>query len=420
VGFWKNRQIAQDEMGFAAPPGCYVCDRHVDDYALEALIDEKASESECSFCDRRADEAIAADTDLVLEHIARSLEHEWTDPVNVLFYDSEDDQWAGAVFDFEEVLGEEGEWPFSGDSFETFVLDAFRDSTWTGRDPAALGENEALQFSWRGFKDTVKHEARFLFVLLDEHDDENASEPGWPLRLGGAMLRELGDLINRYGLVADIPEGTQLHRIRVHGVDEHPTTAKALGTPPSQFARQSRMSPAGIPMFYGATDIETASAETMTADVKAATKATFSTTRVARIVDLDRLPAVPSFFDLSEGAIQNRPSLGFLDGFRHDVSAQIERDDRIHIEYVPTQVVCEYLRHLFRDQDGHPVDGLAWESAQYKGGRNLVLFARNEQCLEPDEPPPAGLDEGRLALRLTNSSPLAGAPPGAGRDESGT
>lgn len=146
-------------MGFSAPPGYYVCDRHVDDHGLEAVIHEEASAPECSFCDRRADQAIAADTDLILEHIARSLHREWTDPINVLFYDSEDNQWAGAVFDFEEVLGEEDECPFADDKFETFVLDAFRDSTWTGRDPAALGENEALQFSWREFKDTVKHEA---------------------------------------------------------------------------------------------------------------------------------------------------------------------------------------------------------------------------------------------------------------------
>jgi hypothetical protein len=138
VGFCKDRQIEQDEMGFSVPPGYYVCDRHLDDYALEAIFREEASEPECSFCDRRAEEAIAADTDLILEHIARSLQPEWTDPLNVLFYDSEDDQWAGAVLDFEEVLGEEGEWPFAGDKFEAFVLDAFRDPA--RRDRVALGD----------------------------------------------------------------------------------------------------------------------------------------------------------------------------------------------------------------------------------------------------------------------------------------
>ena len=50
------------------------------------------------------------------------------------------------------------------------------------------------------------------------------------------------------------------------------------------------MSPAGIPMFYGATDLDTAYAETITADTEAAKATTFTTTRAARIVNLDRLP----------------------------------------------------------------------------------------------------------------------------------
>ncbi len=404
MGFWKNRQIEQGELGFSSMPGEYVCDRHVDDYALEALIREHASQPQCSFCDRQADEAIAADADAVLEHIARCLKREWCDPVEVLFYDKEDDRWAGSVYDFEDVLGQEGEWPFCDDNFETFVLDAFRESAWTPNDPAALGENEALQFSWREFKDTVKHRTRFVFVLLDKPADPG--EPGWAVRLGGDMLRELAELINRYGLVAELAEGTVLHRIRVHRADQAPAAARELGTPPEKHASQSRMSPAGIPMFYGATDQATAHAETVTDDTEAATAATFTTTRAARIVDLDRLPRVPSLFDLSEQAIKSRPSLGFLAGFRYDVSAQIERDDRIHIEYVPTQVVCEYLRYVFRDAEGQPVDGLGWESSQRPGGHNIVLFVGNEHCLQPDEPAPGGIFAGALALRLQQVQPV--------------
>jgi hypothetical protein len=190
-------------------------------------------------------------------------------------------------------------------------------------------------------------------VLLEDPDEED--EPGYPLRLGGAMLRELGELINRFGLVVDLPEGETLHWVRPHRLDEDPTSAKCLGTPPPRKASQSRMSPAGIPMFYGATDLDTAYAETITAATEAAKAVTFTTTRAARIVDLDRLPSAPSFFDLSEQAVRDRPSLGFLAGFRRDVSAPIEHDDRIHIDYVPTQIVGEYLRHLFRDGNDRPI-----------------------------------------------------------------
>jgi hypothetical protein len=324
----------------------------------------------------------------------------------VLFYDDESESGYGGadVYDFEDVLRVEGEWPFRGDAFEEFVLDAFRESTWTGDDPAALTESEARRYSWQLFTETVKHDARFLFVLLEKPDEED--EPGYPLQLGGAMLRELGDLINRFGLVIDLPEGETLHRVRPHEPSEDPTTAKSLGTPPPEKASQSRMSPAGIPMFYGATDLPTAYAETVTEDTEAAKAATFTVSRAAHIVDLDRLPDVPSLFEPSEEAIRDRPSLGFLAGFRRDVSRPIERDNRIHIEYVPTQVVGEYVHHLFRDTHGNPVDGIAWESAQRTGGRNVVLFVRNEQCIEANAPAPSGWDEGKLALRLASHRPL--------------
>ena len=93
-----------------------------------------------------------------------------------------------------------------------------------------LSESEARSYSWQLFTETVKHGARFLFVLLEEPDEED--EPGYPLHLGGAMLRELGDLINRFDLVIDLPESESLHRVRPHKRDEDPTSAKCLGTPP--------------------------------------------------------------------------------------------------------------------------------------------------------------------------------------------
>jgi hypothetical protein len=41
---------------------------------------------------------------------------------------------------------------------------------------------------------------------------------------------ELGELINRFGLVVDLREGETLHRVP-HRLDEDPTGAKCLGTP---------------------------------------------------------------------------------------------------------------------------------------------------------------------------------------------
>src|SRR2546422_504163 len=60
------------------------------------------------------------------------------------------------------------------------------------------------------------------------------------------------------------------------------------------------MSPAGIPMFYGAEDEATAIAETYSpipGKPAAVTVAKFRTARDAYVVDLTALPAFPSLFD---------------------------------------------------------------------------------------------------------------------------
>jgi hypothetical protein len=76
------------------------------------------------------------------------------------------------------------------------------------------------------------------------------------------------------------------------------------------------MSPAGIPMFYGASERDTAIAEVMDKDDDVASVGRFVTSDDAWIVDLDRLPEVPSTFD--EDRQQRRNPLRFLHGFRYD------------------------------------------------------------------------------------------------------
>ena len=98
---------------------------------------------------------------------------------------------------------------------------------------------------------------------------------------------------------------------------------------------------------------------------------------------------MPSLFEPDSAVLRRRAPLTFLHSFRAAVSAPIERDDRIHIDYVPTQVVSEYLRRVLVDRDGQSLDGLAWGSSQRPDGRNVVLWLDNEQCLGPGESLPA-------------------------------
>ncbi|WP_157221188.1 RES domain-containing protein [Flavisphingomonas formosensis] len=74
----------------------------------------------------------------------------------------------------------------------------------------------------------------------------------------------------------------------------------------------------------------------------------------------------------------------FLWDFARDIAKPIKRNGREHIEYVPTQIVTEYLRRVFRDAGGQPIDGLIYRSSRHDGAKAFVLFCENDQCAESD------------------------------------
>ena len=158
------------------------------------------------------------------------------------------------------------------------------------------------------------------------------------------MLAEIGRCVEDISLARRLPAGSSFIRARVHAASESPVDAAALGTAPRDVAGDSRMSATGIPVFYGAQDAATARAETVDGDKdigRALTMGTFDTTKETWLVDLNRLPEVPGIFD--ERYQQHRSAIRFLEAFREDISQRARPDRQIHPEYVPTQIVTEYL-----------------------------------------------------------------------------
>ena len=68
-------------------------------------------------------------------------------------------------------------------------------------------------------------------------------------------------------------------------------------------------------------------------------------------------------------------------GFMADFQKGIEKDRLEHIEYVPTQVVTEYFRYLFKQDDGK-IFGIKYKSAQNESGISYVIFAEQKNCVE--------------------------------------
>lgn len=400
MGLAKKRMMEQDERGYRIhEDGGNVCATCVSDYALARLVEAEATEIRCDFCGSESPQPIAVDVEIVLDHIGESIASEYDDAVNELPWD--EGAYVGTTYTIDDVLGDEDWEP--QEAFYDLVRRAFSDAQYCQRDPFVLSEFEALHLGWRDFRRTVISEARFTFALVPEGDDE---EPGHPVLRGGAMLRMLGDLINEYRLYRVLEAGEDWLRVRPLKKSEPDyTTAKDLGSPPSHKAQPNRMSPAGIPMFYASKDGHTSVKEALGAS-KAGTDqdgmvATFGTTRPGLVVDLTEIPQPPSLFDEARRA--QRARIGFLNGFARDVSQPLRKEDEQQTEYVPTQIVCEYLRHRWRTPDGRRPAGLMFRSASHGETLNVVYFVGPEGCVEPT----ADSDSAEFQLRLKQARRVA-------------
>jgi hypothetical protein len=395
MGFMKNRMIEEQERGWRSAGDHFVCDVCIDDDALKALVREEATAVECDFCGRKTGEPVAAAVDDLIDEVDRALKTEWTDPIQELFWDSGEGGYQGEVLDTAEVFDEVG-WPTERRELQDVIVASF-DHHWCERDYGRLRDEEALTYDWREFVETTTRKARYLFLLLE---DDAEWEPARPVRRGIKMLEEIGRLVEESGLLRHVPAGEEFVRVRTHDPG-NVHNARDLGSPPAGSARASRMSPAGIPMFYGAGDLATALAETVDpADLgnKEIAAGRFALTKTVTLVDLSNLPPVPSIYDANRR--DKRSALRFLHGFREDISRRIEKGRREHVAYVPTQVVTEFFRLVFVTNGGVRPQGLVYPSAQHKGGESVVLFIEREDCLGADE----NADKNRFQLRLTQSS----------------
>lgn len=328
----------------------YVCENCFDDYAVEEFIRREAVELKCDYCETESEtEAIAAPLSDVAHFIREGIETEWIDPDDYpVPWDSEEGRYIVEVYDTYDLLLD----LLSISSMELLsdLSGKLGDRNWCQRNPARLTEQEELYFTWEEFSEQLKHHTRYVFYRV-EHERAEFDERS---RTPYDILDTIGDLVLDQELLRTLPAGTTLVRARPHQEDEAYDTAKDLGPPPEEWAvHANRMSPAGIPMFYGSDMEETALAEIDQSGF--ATVAIFKTLKPFQVLDLTRIPAVPSLFDQQSN--HQRSAIIFLKNFLDDFAKKVEKDGREHIEYVPTQVATEYFRRVFRNRDGDRLGG---------------------------------------------------------------
>lgn len=373
-----------------APVEKNVCAGCVGDPVLAALITAAADAGECDYCGG----PVAAPVDVILDAIVQGFRAEYEDPVNQAPWSSADGGYQVPTIDTWDLLQEHE--AAEHEDLHADLSNAI-DLLWCQRNPMDPAEHEALMWGWEGFRRHVTAERRYTFLLPTPGADD---QRGWgeipPEDMPAAVAASIAD----GGLARVLPTGAAFYRARVHGSAERPVSAKDLGSPPPDAARGNRMTAAGISAFYGASTAEGALAEVRgyMAPGDHATVARFETSRPLAVVDLVDLPDVPSLFDATRRGL--RPAIRFLRGFAADVATPARPDDRQNLDYVPTQVVAEYLRYELAPPDG-PAAGVLWRSSKDPAVIDCVLFVGNDDCVEQH---PGWDDEDRPVLGLVPGS----------------
>lgn len=377
----RVQRMWEEEMarGYSSVEDTYVCERCIQDAGLKKFVRRHRSPGTCSYCDRSV--KVSA-MDNVIEHVVNSLCLEWGDPADEgLPYETREGGWQGNVYNIYELFYDVG--PDCPEEILDTIAGSIHDTGWCEKDPYSLPLHKILVYGWQSFSKFITHTARFVFFRAvnpaydsDQHDEMNPVD----------ILETLGQVVGSLGLIDTVPGGKKIYRVRIVDQDELITQAKDLGPPPAERANMpNRMSPVGIPMFYGAFDLNTAIREIYEPDNakgKKVASGEFTALRDLRVVDLSKSLPVPSLFDPTLQKLRNY--YRFMNNFIDDFTKPIERSDRAHAEYVPTQVVTEYFRHVYRTGDGAQIDGIIYPSSK-TGQKAIVIFADSTACIDAEE-----------------------------------
>src|SRR5690606_3744566 len=207
-----------------------------------------------------------------------------------------------------------------------------------------------LELQWDSFAEGIKYQNRFF--LSDTLDLD-------------VLESTLLSFAKTY------PAGHVFYRARI---SDEQLECKELGKPPIEKAISGRANPVGIPYLYVSDSEETTLYETRIALHESISVGQFVLNRPLQVISLKDIAGYGPFeiqdkgFTLDE-FIEVRPYLIKLE----DELAKPVRKQDVHLDYLPTQFLCEYIK-------SKGFDAIEYRSAMNADGYNLAIF--NDDKLE--------------------------------------
>ncbi len=364
-----------------------VCADHFDSTYLQNYINENGTNGKCSYCGMH--HVVLPMPDFV-QLVRRKIESEFDDvdeaglPTERSYFDDDEEKIPGlrrfygytapsdakCYEDTSEVLADIDLLP-EPEALYNDLLEALPAHPWISSDPFIISCDKELSLQWKNFSEMVMHRQRFTFWTREEFSGSRSEYDNCLMDI----LHELGSLIHEADLCKMLEPEELLFRARPIEKDT-PLEFKEIISPPDAVASQNRMSPAGISMFYGAYDEETARLESSyNHDGKGRFLiGQFHVKKPLLILDLTDIPK-PLFWEQGQ---DYREQLIFLHTFLKEISKPAAKDDKNHTEYVPTQVFTEYLRFVFKYYGKDLLDGIKYRSS-INNNPCIVLFCNQRE-----------------------------------------
>ena len=363
-----------------------VCPRCFGEKGLKRRIEEirpNYPNEKCTFHPRYKGVPIEAVTEIIdpvfrnhfgIGDYFRHMDEQEGDPLHLAvaeLVESVDDEIAEAIA--QKLRDDEDYWPADGgDPFYD------EDQNYIRYEPEEFYHSDL----WRNFCESIVHAQRFfntdakqlIAELFDEihfQRDQHKRAPVYEIKPG-----DPNSMFHR-ARIAD-------HLDKQEEITKNP--AEKLGPPPKRLRRAGRMNPAGVACFYGAFDLETCIAELRPAVGLTIIGATFELIRPIFVLDATLFEAPMSSMSLfSKKHMSRIQQWKFMRNFMQEIAKPVRPSDE-HLDYIPTQAVAEYfLHHHEFKQNGKSakIEGIIYRSAQYPGGRNIVLLGDAAQVKKP-------------------------------------
>lgn len=233
----------------------------------------------------------------------------------------------------------------------------------------AITKNKNMSEAWDFLVNTTKHCSRYFFHAMQViTSGDKIKTPGDVLELL-RLLVDFDKKDDRIMLKTTLNTDANLFRARIYDGTWNPSVESELLAPPPEEVSAGRMNPAGISYLYLAAEKETALIEVRPKPPCTMTVAQFKPLKDLTLLNLCDPPNPDGIADEDHQA-----ALHFFRYFIDSITLPVIKDGREHIDYVPSQIVCEYFAHAHLLGGVPQLHGLQYPSTIRDGGKNIVLF----------------------------------------------